>query len=265
MKQIQEDKIISEFLKSLGPWRDFVVVGGGFALFIYKLYLADPKLGNFPIGTRDIDSLIPRRIPEISKKNIANYLDEAGFTHMFKDVDIPATESYVKEIDGVEVEIEFLTDSATRNDKNKNVMIAGIVAQPLSYLTLSLQTTKAFQTSSNEVGKAVSPGAWIFHKGLTFTRRKSSSKMLKDLYGIWYVGTQLGDFSDQALADFAFLAQQHAKWMQTFQKQLSNWINQASPAEWSMLEAQDPSGKLKKLSFERFIKVLVTSEKKLSP
>ena len=57
MKQIQEDKIISEFLKSLGPWRELVVIGGGFALFIYKLYLADPKLENLPVGTRDIDSL----------------------------------------------------------------------------------------------------------------------------------------------------------------------------------------------------------------
>lgn len=182
MKQTREDKIISEFLKSLGPWRDFVVIGGGFALFIYKLYLADPKLENFPIGTQDIDSLIPRRVPEISKKNIANYLNEAGFTDIFKDVDIPATQSYVKEIDGIEVEIEFLTDSATRKDKNKNVMIAGIVAQPLSYLTLSLQTTREFRTYSSEAGKVVSPGAWIFHKGLTFTRRKSSLKMLKDLY-----------------------------------------------------------------------------------
>ena len=72
MKQIQEDKIISEFLKSLGPWRDFVVIGGGFALFIYKLYLADPKLENLPVGTRDIDSLIPRRVPEISKKTSLN-------------------------------------------------------------------------------------------------------------------------------------------------------------------------------------------------
>ena len=125
MKQIQEDKIISEFLKSLGPWREFVVIGGGFALFIYKLYLADPKLENLPVGTRDIDSLIPRRVPEISKKNIAKYLNEAGFIHVFKDVDIPATESFVKEIDGGEVEIEFLTDSATRDDKNKNVVIAG--------------------------------------------------------------------------------------------------------------------------------------------
>jgi len=257
MKQIQEDKIISEFLKSLGPWREFVVVGGGFALFIYKLYLADPKLENLPVGTRDIDSLIPRKIPEISKKNIAKYLNEAGFTHIFKDVDVPATESYVKEIDGVEVEIEFLTDSATRDDKNKNVEIAGIVAQPLSYLSLSLQTTMEFLTYSHEVGKVVSPGAWIFHKGLTFTRRKSSLKMLKDLYGIWYVVTQLGDFSDHAFTEFTFISQQYSKWLQTFQKHLSDWMNRASPAEWSRLESQDPSGKLKKLSFERSIKRLL--------
>jgi hypothetical protein len=254
MKQNLEDKIISEFLQSLGPWREFVVVGGGFSLFIYKLYLADPKLENFPVGTRDVDSLIPRKVPEISKKNIANYLNEAGFTHVFKDVNIPATESFTKQIDGVEVEIEFLTDSATRGEKNKNVVIAGIVAQPLSYLTLSLQTTMEFQTYSQEVGKVVSPEAWIFHKGLTFTRRNSSSKSFKDLYGIWYVATQLGDLSDQALTKFNILSREHLKWLQTFQKQLSDWMIQASPSDWSKLESQDPSGKLKKLGFERMIK-----------
>jgi len=260
MKQVREDKIISEILKSLGPWRDFIVIGGGFALFIYKLYLSDPKLENFPVGTRDIDSLIPRKAPEISKKNIAKHLNEAGFTPIFKDIDIPATESYAKEIDGIEIEIEFLTDSATRGDKTKNIIIAGIVAQPLSYLTLSLQTTREFQTYSHETGKVVSPGAWLFHKGLTFTKRRSSSKLLKDLYGIWYVATQLGDFSDQACAELASLAQLHPKWFQTFQKQLSHWISQASISEWSELEAQDPSGKLKRLGFDRSIRMLCAKD-----
>ena len=257
MKQSQEDKIISEFLNSIGPWREFIVIGGGFALFIYKLYLADPKLENTPVGTRDIDSLIPRRVPEISKKNIAKHLHEAGFIHVFKDVDVPATEAYVKEIDGLEVEIEFLTDSATRNDKNKNVVIGGVVAQPLSYLTLSLQMTTEFQTYSSEAGRVVSPGAWMFHKGLTFTKRKSPLKMLKDLYGIWYAATQLGEFSDQALIEFNMLTKQHSKWFETLRKNMHNWMDSSTPAEWSRLEAQDPSGKLKKLSFERILKKLL--------
>ncbi len=160
----------------------------------FKLYLADSEIENIPVGTRDIDSLIPRKVPEISKKSIASYLNEAGFMHIFKDVDNPATESFVKDIEGTEIEIEFLTDSLARENRYRNVLIAGIVAQPLSYLSLSLQTTLEFQTHGGDSGRVVSPGAWIFHKGLTFTRRKSPSKMLKDLYGIWYVTTQLGDF-----------------------------------------------------------------------
>jgi hypothetical protein len=253
----QEDRIISEFLKSIGPWRDLVVIGGGFALFIYKLYLADPKLKNLPVGTRDIDSLIPRKIPEISKKNIQNYLSEAGFNHVFKDLDDPATEAYVKEIAGAEVEIEFLTDDSARNNKNKNVIIAGVVAQPLSYLTLSLQRTLKFQTYSNVTGNVVTPGAWIFHKGLTFTKRKGTLKTLKDLYGIWYVISQLGDFSEGALDEFSKLAKQHPKWFKTFQKNLHTWLDNASPGDWSKLEAQDPSGKLRKLHFEQAIKTLI--------
>ena len=256
----QEDTIISEFLESIGPWRELVVIGGGFALFIYKLYLADPKLQNPPIGTRDIDSLIPRKIAEISQKNIQNYLQEAGFNHIFKDIDAPATEAYVKDIAGTEIEIEFLTDDSARKDKNKNVVISGVVAQPLSYLTLSLQTTIKFQTYSDIVGNVVTPGAWIFHKGLTFTKRKTILKTFKDLYGIWYVASQLGDFSERALIEFNALAQQREKWFKNFQKNLRNWLNNVSPSDWSKLEAQDPSGRLRKLNFERLVKkLLVTS------
>lgn len=40
----KEDRAISNFLKSLGPWYKHVVIGGGYALFIYKLYLANPSL-----------------------------------------------------------------------------------------------------------------------------------------------------------------------------------------------------------------------------
>lgn len=257
MTSNQEDKIISEFLESIGPWRDLVVIGGGFALFIYKLYLSDPKLKNLPVGTRDIDSLIPRKIPEVSKKNIQSYLQEAGFNHVFKDLDEPATEAYVKDIAGAEVEIEFLTDDSVKNNKDKNVVIAGVVAQPLSYLTLSLQTTLKFQTYSKVTGNVVTPGAWIFHKGLTFTKRKSSLKILKDLYGIWYVGSQLGDFSDCALDEFKALAKQHPKWFKTFQNNLQNWLDNARPNDWTKLEAQDPSGRLRKLNFQQIMKKLI--------
>lgn len=195
---------------------------------------------NSPVGTRDIDSLIPRKIPEVSNKNIQSYLREASFNHVFKDLNDPATEAYVKDIAGAEIEIEFLTDDSVRNNKDKNVVIAGVVAQPLSYLTLSLQTTLKFQTYSNVTGNVVTPGAWIFHKGLTFTKRKSSLKTFKDLYGIWYVASQLGEFSNHAIDEFKALAKQHPKWFKTFQKNLRDWSENITPNDWTKLEAQVP-------------------------
>lgn len=113
-----------------------------------------------------------------------------------------------------------------------------------------------FQTHSNETGRVVSPGAWIFHKGLTFPRRRTDLKKCKDLYGIWYVATQLGDFSEKALDEFTLLAQQRPKWFRTHQQNLQNWIENASPADWNRLETQDPSGNLRKMNFERVIKKL---------
>ncbi len=249
----KEDLVISDFLKSIGPWWNHVAISGGYAPIIYKLYFDKRKTGNPPVGTRDLDSLVPRRVPAASKKDIAQHLKDAGFKHVFRDSEQPATEAYVKEIDGNEVEIEFLTDDSTRGDKEKNVTIAGVVAQPLSYLKLSLKRTMKFQTKAGDSGKVVSPGAWIFHKGLTFTRRKAESKKLKDLYGIWYVATQLGKFSDSAIKEVAKIGKEHLSWLKTFRGNLQNFVTNASPAAWAKLEAQDPFGGLKCAAFEKLV------------
>ncbi len=249
------DRVISDFLHSIGPWHHSVVIGGGYALFIYKLYFADQEIGNPPVGTQDLDSLLPRKIPEASTKNIANHLVEAGFKPKFKNYDNPPTTSYSKIIEGLDVEVEFLTDTAWRGNKNKNVLIAGVSAVPLSYLTLSLQCTLKFKTSEQETGLVVSPGAWMLNKGLVFSRRASEAKMAKDLYGIWYVATQLGSFSTNAIAELKTLGKQHPKWFDTFRKNLHRWIE--TQADWVMLEMQDPFKKLRQRDFEALVQTLL--------
>ncbi len=167
--QIEENFVIEDFLNSIGPWKNYIVIGGGYALIIYKLYFSNNE-GIPPAGTRDIDSLISRKTPKIFEKNIAQCLGEAGFRQIFKDYENPATESYIKEINDIEVEIEFLTDDNTRNNKNKNIIIisAGVIAQQLSYIQMSLDNIREFKTFSGISGRVASPGAWMFHKGLTF-------------------------------------------------------------------------------------------------
>lgn len=256
-KQIQEDSVIDEFLKSIGPWSNYIVVAGGYALIIYRLYLTTNN-GISPAGTRDIDSLISRKVPKILGKSIAECLAEAGFSHNYKDYDNPATESYIKEINGIEVEIEFLTDDSTRKGKNKNITIAsaGITAQQLSYIQIGLDNIKKFTTYSGLSGQVVSPGAWMFNKGLTFPQRNEKTKRYKDLYGIWYVATQLGDLSQAAINELASLSIQYPQWSKKFCKNLQKWLNTAIPYDWINLESQDPYGNLKKEVFEDIVKML---------
>ena len=48
----KEEAVISDFLKSIGPWCKYVAIGGGYAPIIYKLYFDECKTGNPPVGTR---------------------------------------------------------------------------------------------------------------------------------------------------------------------------------------------------------------------
>ncbi len=64
----QEDNILSNFLQSLGPWSTYVVIGGGYAPIIYKLYMSDLKKGHPPLITHDLDTIIPRKMHAVSKK-----------------------------------------------------------------------------------------------------------------------------------------------------------------------------------------------------
>ena len=109
-------------------------------------------------------------------------------------------------------------------------------------------------TSSGVSGQVVAPGSWIFHKALTFDRRASKNKQAKDLYGIWYAGSQLNDLSSQALSELKKLAASYPKnWAVSARKGLHNWVDDASPRDWERLESQDPANRLKRLMFKKFI------------
>ncbi len=254
----REDNILSTFLASLGPWNQHVVIGGGYAPVIYKLYLSGGDEGPDPVGTRDIDSLIPRRIKKGFESTIQEHLEKAGFRMTKKDLEDPASEAYSKEIAGVDIEVEFLTDNLSRKDPNRNVTISGVVAQPLRYLEISMTSSVPFTTNQGLQGLVVAPAKWIFHKGLTFHRRKSKAKSAKDLYGIWYVGSQLGPLSKDAVNELATFLQQHPKRFRKFSDNLRLWIENAVPSNWDQLEAQDPYGRLTHKRFVRLVELLTT-------
>ncbi len=254
------DLILAELEKlcaSFGEWSKSLILGGGVALIVYDRCLA--RAFAQPVGTTDIDFLIPRH-PVIAggAAPLASILRKQGFKHRTKDLGAPPVESYFKEMNETEIEVEFLTDDRTRKKSESTpIAEAQIVAQPLSYLEMSLESAMIALLPKRTSILVVRPEAWVFHKGLTFPRRKAPAKKAKDLYGIWFVLTQLGEFSDQAIRELQSLqAKQPANWRKSFSENLRGWVEHASPREWAQLIAQDPLGRLTEASFRGLVERL---------
>jgi hypothetical protein len=242
-------KQIEELARILKPWNEQLVVGGGVALILYDLILSKANAG--AVGTTDIDYLIPRKPLKAGDEKISELLVSNGYESKNKSLATPAVQSFVKQIDEIEIEVEFLTDNKSRiQEEVVEIINAGINAQSLSYIEMSLQEATPLTLPSGRVISVVKPEAWVFHKGLTFTKRTTKAKKYKDLYGIWFVLTQLNEMSVAVKKVFPKLMKKNpAPWKITFNENLKTWIDSATPQDWDLLERQDVGGKLTKVGF----------------
>jgi len=107
-----DDPFITGFLKTIRILKDYlsvIVIGGGWVPFIYYRYLLGDKEHD-PIRTGDIDFMVQAQVPIIGSKTVDELLVEGGFEAKFKSRNIPPLIHYEGNIDGLDVEIEFLTD-----------------------------------------------------------------------------------------------------------------------------------------------------------
>lgn len=244
-----------EFLaKILNQWNEQILIGGGVALVLYDSILSQANAG--VVGTTDIDFLIPRKPLKPGKEQISKILKDHGYALKMKSVGQPAVESYIRYVDDHEIEVEFLTDSRSR-DKEDVVLIkeAGVTAQALSYIEMSLQEVTPLTLPSGNQITVVKPEAWVFHKGLTFIKRTSAVKKYKDLYGIWFVLSHLNETSLAIEKALPLLIDKHtSSWGKTFRSNLMTWIDDATPKDWAALESQDIKGRLTKAGFVKLVK-----------
>lgn len=128
---------IEELAQILNKWNEQLVVGGGVALVLYDVVLSKANSG--AVGTTDIDYLIPRKPVKTGDEQISKILITHGYEPKTKSMNHPSVESFIKQIEDVKIEIEFLTDNKSRS-KEEVVVIkdAGLNAQALSYIEMSL-------------------------------------------------------------------------------------------------------------------------------
>lgn len=204
-------------LTVLRPYLPQIVIGGGWAPFLYFRYLAKNR-EHTPVLTRDIDFMVGHQVPIVGPQTIDEILTrEAKLTTAFKNLDDPAVIHYEGTIDGVEVEIEFLTDQTGSQEERVTIVQKGLHAEALRYVSIIVENTALLEIENAEsaqgdgplIVQVPKPAAYIFQKGLSFPARRDRQKASKDLYYIFDILAKIPDEYIFEGGDFEVLSGKH--------------------------------------------------------
>ena len=222
-------------LEVLRPYLSQIVIGGGWAPFLYYCYLAKNR-GRTPVLTRDIDFMVGHQVAGVGPKTIDEILTkEAKLTTAFKNLDNPAVIHYEGTIDGVEVEIEFLTDQTGSQEEKVLVVQKGLHAEALRYVSIIVENTLLLEVDDAEsaigdgplIVQVPKPAAYIFQKGLSFPARRDKLKASKDLYYIFDILAGIPDEYVFTEGDFEVLSGKHPAWFKQFISNISSQFESA--------------------------------------
>jgi len=235
------------------------VVGGGWSPFIYYRFLLKDE-EHEPIFTRDIDFLVQDRVPVIGSKTINQLLVEAGFESIFKSRAIPPLIHYEGNIDGLDVEIEFLTDQVgSRPDLVLKVQ-NDLHAEALRFISIVVEnvieviiddTVSAEDPFALKV-KVPTPSAYIFNKGLVFRRRRDREKRAKDLYYIFDIITGCSQIKPDIMDGFEGLSEKYPAWFRTFVNNLNIYFEGSSSEGVLWVAEQRPPSAFPELNDDQF-------------
>jgi len=250
------------FLKTLWIIRAYlseIVIGGGWVPLIYYHYLLADK-SREPIRTRDIDLMVKLKLPVIGSKTVDQLLVEAGFRPNFKSRDTPPVICYEGNIDGHEVEIEFLTDQKGAKEDAVIEVQKGLSAQSLRFISIPLTNVIEVEIDDIPVGdgsstlkvKIPSPGAYIFHKGLVFPRRGRQQKKAKDLYYIFDILANCLELRERIINELRELKKGYTPWFRRFIKNLEVNFSTVTSDGVMLVFSQRPASAFPNLNDEQF-------------
>ena len=250
------------FLKTLWIIRDYlseIVIGGGWVPLIYYHYLLADK-SREPIRTKDIDLMVKLKLPVIGSKTIDELLVEAGFRPNFKSRETPPVICYEGNIDGHEVEIEFLTHQRGAKEDVVIEVQKGLSAQSLRFISIPLTNVIEVEIDDIPVGdgsstlkvKIPSPEAYIFHKGLVFSRRWEQQKKAKDLYYIFDILANCLELRESIIKGLKELKKGYTPWFRRFIKNLEVNFSNVTSDGVMLVFTQRPAGAFPNLNDEQF-------------
>ncbi len=250
------------FLKTLWILREYlpvIIIGGGWAPLIYYHYLIKDK-SKEPMRTRDIDLFVKIRLPVIGDKTIDQLLVESGLQPKFKSNDNPPVIYYEGDIEGDNVEIEFLTDKRGAKEDTVIEVQKGLHAVALRFVSIILDNSIEVDIDDLMIeGKLYplkirvpSPEAYIFHKGLIFDRRKGKAKKAKDLYYIFDILVNCTELHDSIIDGLKRFEKGYSSWFSRFLHNMENNFLDLNSEGVIMISSQRPANAFPDLTDNQF-------------
>lgn len=243
-----------------------MVISGGWVPFIYYHYLLSNS-DKEPLRTKDIDLVVPKKL-KVRGKTIDEILKGRGFRPVFKSLDTPPVISYEGNIEGCDIEIEFLTTQKGPGGKKVIKVQKGLHAQALRFISLLIENTLLIEIHdfklANEEAlkiKVPTPGAFIFQKGLVFTRRTRKLKKAKDLYYIFDILSNCQELHSHIYNEFARFKEAYPSWYNKFISNLNTYFSEVTSKGVVLVQTQRPGDAFPHLTDEQFKQYVLGSFK----
>jgi hypothetical protein len=256
------DELRKGFEKALPLLREYLpdlVFGDGYALMVYYCYVVKDRESE-PLRTGDIDILVPEKVSVRGAKTLDQTLRDAGLSPVLKGRGILPAVSYEGSIEGVELEIEFLTDQVGPREDEVIKVQENLNAQALRFTRISLENSMEvevddvyFEGTREPVRiKVPTPAAFIFNKGLVFTRRNDLLKKAKDLYYIFDILASLDALREGIICDMAELKEKYPSWFKRFTANLSTCFEEPTSKGVGWVADQRPPNAFLELAHDQF-------------
>lgn len=250
-------KVLFTILDELRDYLSDIVIVGGWVPQIYAWHEESPEIAVHSHDV-DVDAAVAAKLPLRGEKGIAALLKDAGFDAETSDSGFalaafgkktkPTTRFFYRK-GKLAVPIEFITPLFGRGEESSTLIQGGLVVPALRYTdillahteTLSLQAETLEGKRARFKFKVPTLPAFVFAKGLIFTRRPTIDKKGKDLaYILETLKKPL--WRERVIAGIPAVAAKHpAGWLKTFKRQLEDAFStegSAGPA-WVALQYPD--------------------------
>lgn len=254
-KEAVTDRQFYELVELLHPYLGQIVIIGGWAMYVYRVFL-DPS-GPMPMTTSDLDIAAPGPLKpsgsdvdlaaggpiKASVPSIEDLFEKKGYELVPFSGNEPAITKFEKK---GEPEVEFLLPLKGQGGNDSMRLQGNIVAVCKRYLDVVVQNPVRVDISA-AIGKTPGslairvpmPSAYLFHKGLSFVQRSDKVKKSKDLAYMFELMNNFPKLRPDLLPGIAKLGHP-ASWKKTFRKNLEPLFKDLGSPGIQMVASQQP-------------------------